>query len=271
MAPEATATGKQGADKTAGTDDAAKTKKAKKGSKKGAVDKPPSRRERTALKDGYEEPVSGREDWWRTYIRETPVPGSYDTKDFLEEMLEKKPKTYSFKSEGRKRELAVIRWRQGETLLPGAYNHRDLPDELDKTINTYAFRDTHRYRRELPGQRDKDCNVAPPAYKMEDYLTVATTKAPSKHAAFKDTSQRFPTIYFKANKNPAPGQYNYKPPKPLHPVSSSFKSRTPRFSSSHTKVPGPGTYEKTFQSPMPSTIAKMGRAHGLFFTSAFQT
>ena len=35
------------------------------------------------------------------------------------------------------------------------------------------------------------------------------------------------------------------------------------------KVPGPGSYEKTYQSPMPATIAKMGRNHGLFFTSAF--
>lgn len=37
------------------------------------------------------------------------------------------------------------------------------------------------------------------------------------------------------------------------------------------KVPGPGTYEKIFQFPIPPTVAKMGRQYGLFFTSAFQS
>ena len=37
------------------------------------------------------------------------------------------------------------------------------------------------------------------------------------------------------------------------------------------KTPGPGAYEKTFQSPMPKTIMKMGRQYGLYFSSAFQT
>ena len=36
------------------------------------------------------------------------------------------------------------------------------------------------------------------------------------------------------------------------------------------KVPGPGTYEKTYQAPIPKTILKMGRQHGIFFSSAFQ-
>lgn len=37
------------------------------------------------------------------------------------------------------------------------------------------------------------------------------------------------------------------------------------------KVPGPGMYEKTFQHPIPSSVASMGRQHGLFFTSAYQS
>ena len=32
------------------------------------------------------------------------------------------------------------------------------------------------------------------------------------------------------------------------------------------KTPGPGTYDKTYQTPMPDTIKKMGRSYGLFFT-----
>ena len=33
------------------------------------------------------------------------------------------------------------------------------------------------------------------------------------------------------------------------------------------KTPGPGTYCKTYQTPMPDTIKKMARNYGLFFTS----
>ena len=31
-------------------------------------------------------------------------------------------------------------------------------------------------------------------------------------------------------------------------------------------TPGPGSYAKTFQTPLPETIKKMGRNYGLFFT-----
>lgn len=36
------------------------------------------------------------------------------------------------------------------------------------------------------------------------------------------------------------------------------------------RVPGPGSYDKTFQSPQNGVLQKMGRQHGLFFSSAFQ-
>ena len=36
------------------------------------------------------------------------------------------------------------------------------------------------------------------------------------------------------------------------------------------RVPGPGMYESTFQSPPTKTIRKMGRVHGLFFSCSFQ-
>ncbi|XP_002733364.1 protein STPG4-like [Saccoglossus kowalevskii] len=273
MAPEATYTSKQGvgrgSEKNNQNVSAKGGRKTPKQERRSVMNRPNSRKERTSLKDTYEEPVSGRELWWRKNIRETPVPGTYDNKDFLEEFLERKPMTYSFKSEGRKRDLAIIKWRRGDMLMPGAYEHSEMVKDLDKSINTYSFRNTDRYRIELPGQRDKECNVCPTTYGIENHLSLATPKMPSKHSSFKSTSSRFPTIYFRPNSNPGPGQYESKTPRPLHAVSSSFKSGTPRFRTSHTKVPGPGSYEKTYQTPMPSTIAKMGRVHGLFFTSAF--
>ncbi|XP_072165957.1 protein STPG4-like [Diadema setosum] len=220
---------------------------------------------RTSLSEGYDKPVSGRESWWRKDIRETPVPGSYESQSFLLD-FETRPATYSFKGEGRQKPAA--NQGKGAVLLPGAYEAKDNMYFLDRTRHTYSFRNTSRSK-DLPVVKDKHINVCPTSYKMEEVLSMAVEKTPSKHMVFKSNSQRFPTIYFKGTKNPAPCHYEYREPEALHKISSSFKSRTPRFSTSHTKVPGPGTYEKTYQSPMPATISKMGRNHGLFFTSAF--
>jgi len=221
---------------------------------------------RKSLKENYEKPVSGREQWWRTHIRETPVPGAYDSRNFLSD-LEERPATYTFKGEGRRKE--ADRQRKGTVLLPGAYEAQDLVYDLDQTRYTYSMKNTSRAENELPGVKDKACNVCPTEYPMEKYLSVSCEKQPSKHPMFKSASQRFPTIYFQGTKNPPPDRYQAYIPETMHVISSSFKSRTPRFSTSHTKVPGPGSYDKTFQSPMPATISKMGRNHGLFFTSAF--
>ncbi|KAJ8044767.1 Protein STPG4 [Holothuria leucospilota] len=221
---------------------------------------------RKCLSVDYEKEVSGREQWWRKDIRITPVPGSYETETFLKE-FEVRPATYAFKNEGRKKDADVI--RKGAYLLPGAYEKHDLIFDLSKTRNTYTFKNSKRSK-DLPIVKDKDINVCPTAYEMDSYLSVSVRDGKNKHANFKSASMRFPTIYFKGTKNPAPCHYEYRSPPVLHTVTSSFKSRTPRFSSSHTKVPGPGTYDSTYQSPMPATIAKMGRNHGLFFTSAFQ-
>ncbi|XP_071962687.1 protein STPG4-like [Antedon mediterranea] len=278
MAPEATSTGKVSA-----TLDDSKGKTSKQSSRRksrnttiatpktpnmrkeyvSVYDRPTPKRDRKSLKENYEGQVSGREDWWRSTIRETPVPGAYESRDFLMD-LETKDASCTFKTEGRKR---PVKQKRGAILLPGAYEQHDLAYELDKKHMTYTFNNTERTA--LPGFKDKDINVCPTEYPMEKYLTLSTHKSPTKHAIFKSNSQRFPTIYFKGTKNPAPCHYEYTSPSTAPTISSSFKSQTPRFKTSHTKVPGPGTYEKTYQSPQPATIIKMGRNHGLFFTSAF--
>ncbi|XP_038074657.1 protein STPG4-like [Patiria miniata] len=221
---------------------------------------------RTSLRENYEKSVSGRDQWWRVHIRETPVPGAYDSRNFLAD-IEERPATYTFKGEGRKKD--ADRQRKGAVLLPGAYEAKDLGYDLEQTRYTYSMKNTSRAENELPGVKDKGCNVCPTQYPMENYLSCSCEKQPSKHPMFKSASQRFPTIYFQGTKNPPPDRYQSYTPETMHVISSSFKSRTPRFATSHTKVPGPGSYDKTFQSPMPATISRMGRNHGLFFTSAF--
>ncbi|KAK7103224.1 protein STPG4-like isoform X1 [Littorina saxatilis] len=227
---------------------------------------------RKALSENYEEPISGREGWWRTHIRETPKPGSYDHPTFIEEMRVR-PNTYRFKSDGRR--IDPTPHGKGATLLPGAYESKSFLEGLDKTPTpaTYSFKVTDRDSIDVLnfGKKDKDINVCPTSYGTENYMTLTTDRTPSKHMVFKSQAKRFPTLYFKPKEGPAPGNYNYEPPNSQHVVSSSFMSKTPRFSTSHTKVPGPGAYEKTFQFPIPKTVSKMGRQYGLFFTSAFQT
>lgn len=227
---------------------------------------------RKSLSEDYETEVSGREGWWRTYIRETPVPGSYDMEQqYLLYDLEKKQNTYRFKSDGRK--VDPHPHGKGAMLMPGAYDHKDFLKKFERDPATYGFKTGQRDKFDVLnfGKKDKDVNVSPDAYELQKYLTLTVEKQPSKHGVFKSQSRRFPTLQFKPKDGPSPGNYeSHTLLPPRISISSSFKSKTPRFSSSHTRVPGPGSYERTFQAPQNGVLQKMGRQHGLFFSSAFQ-
>ncbi|XP_067941690.1 protein STPG4-like [Watersipora subatra] len=225
---------------------------------------------RTGLADEYEGEKSGRESWWRTYIRETPLPSAYGVEEadtFILD-LEKSQKTYSFKSDGRK--LEVTKGGKGEALMPGAYNFKQFSEMMAPM--TYRFKNTGREGRDVlnEGIIDKDIKVAPNQYETLKYGCTTVNDPNNKNYTFKSTSKRFPTVYFTPKDGPAPGQYNAKPQTCIPVISSSFKSSTPRFKTSHTRVPGPGMYESTYQSRPIKTLTKMGRVHGLFFSCSFQ-
>lgn len=225
---------------------------------------------RKRLSEDYEKCVSGRESWWRATIKETPVPGAYESGTFIDEMRVR-PNTYRFKTDGRKINPQP-QIGKGESLMPGAYEYEDLAANIDRSRSTYAFRDTSRDHKDFLnfGVKDKDVNVSPNAYGVEKHLQINAEKTPSKHSMFKSGSQRFPTIHFKPKDGPAPGNYDYNPgPVTVnHTICSSFKSKTPRFPTSHTHVPGPGFYARTHK-PTAETITRLGRDHGLFFSSSF--
>ena len=86
------------------------------------------------------------------FLQETPVPGAYDNKDFIDE-IEVRPATYQFKNEGRKKDADVQ--RRGSALLPGAYEKDDLVADLDKKYATYAFKNTSRESNRMLGVKDK--------------------------------------------------------------------------------------------------------------------
>ncbi len=84
--------------------------------------------------------------------QETPIPGSYETRNFLAD-LDERPATYTFKGEGRKKDADTQ--RKGGVLLPGAYEAHDMLYNLDQTRYTYSMKNTSRDENELPGVKDK--------------------------------------------------------------------------------------------------------------------
>ncbi|WAR19949.1 STPG4-like protein, partial [Mya arenaria] len=126
-------------------------------------------------------------------------------------------------------------------------------------------------RRIDPHPHGKGAMLLPGAYEHKDFLT-RLERDPATYGFKTAERDKFDVLNFgrkDKRDGPAPGNYEYQPELPPK-VSSCFKSKTPRFSSSHTRVPGPGSYEKTFQTAQNGVLQKMGRQHGLFFSSAFQ-
>ncbi|CAH2254943.1 Hypothetical predicted protein [Pelobates cultripes] len=204
-----------------------------------------------------------RGSWWITTLKETPPPGMYEIRDFLQDaQLNPVQKSYNFKGEGRKKKINT--GPAGEMLLPGCYNFPDLVYLTAKLPQTYSFKNTSR-RGTLIGVKDKDINTTPCQYYVD---SPPVEILPCKHSMFRSAVRRFPTIYFSPKEGPGPGEYHMKT-QSAHGISSCFKSNVPRLQLSSSKTPGPGTYDPMQQLPIqPPTVARMGRMHGLFFRNS---
>ncbi|XP_075056849.1 protein STPG4 [Mixophyes fleayi] len=211
-----------------------------------------------------EKQFTERDGWWLNTFRESPYPGTYEVRDFLQDAkLNPVQQSYSFKGQGRKKPIRTA--GSGEVLLPGCYKVVEFGDLVEKLPRTYSFRNTSRSAL-LLGVKDKDVNIDPGRYNL---ITPPLDYHPCKHFMFRSAVQRFPTTYFIPKEGPGPGEYNLKSA-PSSSISSSFKSSVPRFRSSLNKIPGPGTYDPTRQLlKQPPTVAKMGRFHSLFFRNSF--
>eukprot|EP00794_Sanderia_malayensis_P020568 gene20568-22591_t len=222
------------------------------------------------VKEPEKELISDREWWWRRTIKNTPLPGKYEVKSFIDDLnAEPIKKTYGFKSEGRKRNADPS--RKGHYLMPGLYENKGCIDELKSKSMSYNFKATNRNNvtAVVTGIKDKEIaksQVGPATYDP-GYRPVE--KQPVRHPVFKSASRRFPTIYFTPKEGAAPGQYDGFKCSEVNnclKTTAPFKSRTPRFLKPHVqKTPGPGSYTKMLQTPMPSHIRHLGRYHGLFF------
>ncbi|KAK6489327.1 protein STPG4 isoform X1 [Huso huso] len=217
-------------------------------------------------KNSSKDKGSDRSGWWRSTLKESPIPGTYEIRDFIREaQLNPVKQTYCFKGEGRKKGVGAA--RKGDLLLPGAYSHTDCIQLLEKQQVTYSFKNSPRKDAFMLGYRDKDMNTSPCQY---DMFPKPVARLPCKYANFRSTVLRFPTIYFVPKEGPAPGQYNVKSAPPPA-VTSCFRSAVPRMVSARSKTPGPGTYEASRQMPTQTkAMATMGHLHGLFFRNAFE-
>lgn len=89
-----------------------------------------------------------------TFFQDTPVPGLYHVRDFIEEAeLNPVRKTYGFKGVGRKPNTLGV--RKGDLLLPGAYNYTDSIQEVLMHPASYSFKNCPRPDIITLGIRDK--------------------------------------------------------------------------------------------------------------------
>ncbi|XP_029962392.1 protein STPG4 [Salarias fasciatus] len=177
----------------------------------------------------------GRGSWWLGTLKDTPLPGVYHIRDFIEEAnLNPVRQTYGFKNVGRK--ALTLSVCKGDLLLPGAYDYTDFTQEVLKHPASYSFKNCPRPDILTLGIRDKHINTSPCDY---DVSAKPAEKIPCKHAMFRSTVQR---ISFPPREGPAP--WTYEPQSvPSKGVTSCFKSTLPRLPTVHSKTPGPGYYE----------------------------
>ncbi|CAF0841907.1 unnamed protein product [Adineta ricciae] len=219
----------------------------------------------------YEPSMSDRESWWRVTIRDTPIPGTYDThlNTFIKETIAR-PMTYGFKSDGRRRDPQPLE-PKGKELLPGAYSVENSLDEMFRRRLSYGFKSPAReesLKKTVLANHDKDIDVAPGLYETQKYHRIDVPIESVKHSFFKSKSKR---KLFPPQAGPAPGEYeprtkvvDTKGPT----ITSSFRSGTDRFRQKLFSVPGPGSYDQLTDIPPWKQIDAYSTC-GIFFNANF--
>ncbi|XP_065152041.1 protein STPG4 [Paramisgurnus dabryanus] len=189
--------------------------------------------------------------------RNSPIPGSYHIRDFIEEMgLNPVAKTYGFKSTGRGTLMMCV--RKGDVLLPGAYNFTDSTNEALRRQATYSFKNCPRSDNFTLGIRDKDILLSG----HYDVAEKPVSKSHCKHVMFRSAVQR---VTFHPKDGPAPGHYDLRPSTGIA-VTSCFRSTVPRLNSVHTGTPGPGVYDLTWPKGQRLRAGvNVGWAHDLLY------
>jgi len=128
--------------------------------------------------------------------------------------LDDKFVSYSFLAVARPDICDVI--PSGRLLLPGAYKYRDFVDHGTSLPQTYGFRSKT--------SRDRGLSKSRSVF----YLNIDSQRI-INGGSFKSRSNRLPL--FQPKEGPAPGIYEM-PKSSTNVITSSFRSKTPRFTSS---------------------------------------
>ncbi|XP_039101846.1 protein STPG4 isoform X2 [Hyaena hyaena] len=139
-----------------------------------------------------------REGWWRIALRNTPIPGTYHLKTFIEEsLLNPVIATYNFKNEGRKKPPLVQRNDPVLNDLP-LYAPPDFLDLLKKQGATYSFKDKPRPSPSTLVYKDQHEGPGPGHYDL---------KIPQANSVTSCFQSRVPRFLFTRSKTPGPGAY----------------------------------------------------------------
>uniref|UniRef100_H0W1P9 Sperm-tail PG-rich repeat containing 4 n=1 Tax=Cavia porcellus TaxID=10141 RepID=H0W1P9_CAVPO len=139
-----------------------------------------------------------REEWWRTTLTTTPIPGTYHLKTFIEEsLLNPVVATYSFKNEGRKKPPLVQRNNPVVNDLP-LYKPPGLLDLLNKQVATYSFKDQPRPSPSTLVYKDKHEGPGPGHYSLKTPPTISVTSC---------FQSKLPRLLPSFSKTPGPGTY----------------------------------------------------------------
>ncbi|XP_040595305.1 protein STPG4 isoform X4 [Mesocricetus auratus] len=139
-----------------------------------------------------------REGWWRVTLTNTPIPGTYHIKTFIEESLLNPVKaTYNFKNEGRKRIPLVQRNDPVPNDLP-QYKPPDFLELLKKQMASYSFKDQPRPNPSTLVDKDEHEGPGPGEYNL---------KPPSAGSITSCFRSKVPRFLPASSKTPGPGAY----------------------------------------------------------------
>ncbi|XP_075903422.1 protein STPG4 [Nelusetta ayraudi] len=175
----------------------------------------------------------GRGSWWRRTLKDTPAPGHYHIRDFLEEAeLNPVKKTYGFRGVGRR--APTLGRQRADVLLPAA---RDSSPQAPSICQpSHFFRNCPRPDVVTLGVRDKHIHTSPCDYNL---TSKPVEKTPCRHVMFRSTVQR---ISFPPREGLPPCHYNPQTAA-ARGITSCFKSTVPRLHRLLPSTPGPGAYE----------------------------
>nr|XP_058934321.1 protein STPG4 isoform X2 [Kogia breviceps] len=149
-----------------------------------------------------------REGWWRIALTNTPNPGTYHLKTFIEEsLLNPVTATYSFKNEGRKKTPLLRRNDLVLNDLP-QYTPPDFLDLLKKQVATYSFKDKPRSNPSTLVYRDQREGPGPGHYNL---------KIPAVSSVTSCFQSRVPRFLPACSKTPGPGAYTSSAQFPKQP------------------------------------------------------